>query len=116
MIIKSLNLSPEELANATGWELKPQGACKGEQCIPLPHDIYEPDGRVKVDTLAGRLQMPLVRAGQLDLWALGPQAGGKALESATAPDFSLPDLANNRIFRLSELRGKKVLLVAWASW
>lgn len=116
MILQDLKISPADLTAATGWELKPQGACKGEQCIPLPRDLYEPDGRVKAETLARYLQMPLVQADQLDLWALGPQAGGKALSSATAPNFSLPDLVNNRTFQLEELRGKKVLLVAWASW
>ena len=32
-----------------------------------------------------------------------------------APDFTLPDAAG-RLHRLSEHRGKKVLLVTWASW
>jgi hypothetical protein len=116
MIVQSLEISSQQLLDQTGWELKPQGACKGEVCIPLPEDIYTPQGRVKVEMLARRLNMPLVRAGEANLWALGPQAGGKALASADAPSFSLPDLANNRDFQLSELRGQKVLLVAWASW
>jgi len=38
-----------------------------------------------------------------------------ALESLVAPDFALPDLAG-RVHRLSEHRGKKVLLVVYASW
>jgi hypothetical protein len=37
------------------------------------------------------------------------------LASLEAPDFSLPDLAGRR-HSLSEQRGKKVLLVAYASW
>jgi len=32
-----------------------------------------------------------------------------------APDFALPDLAG-RTHTLAEHRGKKILLVAWASW
>jgi peroxiredoxin len=32
-----------------------------------------------------------------------------------APDFTLPDLSGTPR-RLSDLRGKKVLLVTWASW
>jgi peroxiredoxin len=32
-----------------------------------------------------------------------------------APDFELPDLAG-RLHTLSELRGKKVFLLFWASW
>jgi hypothetical protein len=37
------------------------------------------------------------------------------LASLEAPDFSLPDL-DGRVRSLSEQRGKKVLLVAYASW
>ena len=37
------------------------------------------------------------------------------LTTAVAPDLELPDFDGNP-FRLSSLRGQKVLLVAWASW
>jgi hypothetical protein len=40
---------------------------------------------------------------------------GDALASLQAPDFAMPDLAG-RVHALSELRGRKVLLVAYASW
>ena len=39
----------------------------------------------------------------------------KALASLEAPDFTLPDL-DGRHHSLSQYRGKKVLLVAYASW
>jgi hypothetical protein len=39
----------------------------------------------------------------------------KALSSLEAPDFTLPDL-DGRLHSLSAHRGKKVLLVAYASW
>jgi hypothetical protein len=39
----------------------------------------------------------------------------KALASLDAPDFTLPDLDGRR-HSLSQYRGKKVLLVAYASW
>ncbi|HSY78461.1 MAG TPA: redoxin domain-containing protein [Verrucomicrobiae bacterium] len=32
-----------------------------------------------------------------------------------APDFELPDL-DGKLHRLSDYRGKKVFLLAWASW
>ena len=41
--------------------------------------------------------------------------GARALASAEAPDFSLPDL-DGKEFRLSSLRGQKVLLYAWAPY
>ena len=39
----------------------------------------------------------------------------RALASLEAPDFTLPDL-DGRLHTLSAQRGKKVLLVAYASW
>jgi peroxiredoxin len=32
-----------------------------------------------------------------------------------APDFSLPNM-EGELIRLSDFRGKKVLLLTWASW
>jgi hypothetical protein len=43
------------------------------------------------------------------------RARAEALASLEAPDFTLPDL-DGRFHSLSEHRGKKVLLVAYASW
>jgi peroxiredoxin len=41
--------------------------------------------------------------------------GGRALVSAEAPELVLDDL-EGREFRLSSLRGQKVVLVAWAPY
>jgi len=47
---------------------------------------------------------------------LGGGATGNVQDvSLTAPDFSLPDMAGKN-HSLAELRGKKILLVTWASW
>ena len=113
MILDSLHVDPATFERQTGWAIKPEGACKGARCVPLP--AVSPGGPVDVRALAARLGMPLVRDEAAGLWALGPEAGGRALTDAQAPDFVLPDLAG-RAFRLSSLRGRKVLLVAWASW
>ena len=61
--------------------------------------------------------MPLVADAAHGLWALGPETAvtGRALTTAVAPELELPD-ADGNPFRLSSLRGQKVLLVAWASW
>ena len=48
-------------------------------------------------------------------YALGPESGGRVLASAVCPEIRLPDL-DGREFALSSLRGRKVVLVAWASW
>ena len=113
MILDSLHVDPVAFEQRTGWAITPEGACKGDRCVPVP--AATTDGRVDGRALAERLGMPLVRDEEAGLWCLGPEAGGRALTDARAPDFALPDLAG-REFRLGSLRGRKVLLVAWASW
>lgn len=110
MLLTSPALDPQALRARTGWELKPEGACKGDICVPLG-GIDPTDARA----LAARLGMPVVEDAVQGLLALGPEAGGRALTTARAPELALPDL-NGELFHLSSLRGKKVLVVAWASW
>ena len=108
-------VSPEALLRRTGWSIKPEGACKGEVCVPLRAEVLH-DGRVDVRVFAERVGMPLVHDADHGLWALGPESlGGRALTTATAPELVLPDL-DGEPFALSSLRGKKVVLTAWASW
>ena len=115
MILHTLEISHDQLKSRMGWEIKPQGACKAEVCIPLPSPVLTTTGFIDVSKLAERLRMPLVHDQAAGLWVLGPEGGTKALTTAVAPDFELPDW-QGQPFRLSSLRGKKVLLVAWASW
>ena len=117
MLLTSLRVDAAELEARTGWAVKPQGACKGEICVPLPADVRHDDGTVAVPVLADRLGMPLVEDAGHHLWALGPDTAvtGRALTTAVAPELELPDLDGNA-FQLSSLRGRRVVLVAWASW
>jgi hypothetical protein len=105
----------DELARRTGWELKPQGACKGDVCVPLPGRLLDGD-TVDLEVLAPLLGMPLVHDEVHDLWAAGPESGGRALSTASVPDIELPDIRTGAPFALRSLRGQKVVLVAWASW
>ena len=117
MLLDGLLVDADALSARTGWTIKDEGACKADVCVPLPTDARTADGRVDVRILAERLGMPLVADEEHGLWALGPETAvtGKALTSAVAPELELPDNDGNP-FRLSSLRGQKVLLVAWASW
>jgi hypothetical protein len=100
-------------AARTGWEIKPEGACKGDRCVPLPD--APTDGPIDARMLAERLGMALVADESHGLWALGPEAGGRALASAQMPDLELPD-RHGRPFALRSLRGTRIVMVAWASW
>jgi hypothetical protein len=65
---------------------------------------------------ARRLGMALVHDEQSGTWAIGPASpGGHALATAEAPELVLEDLTGSE-FRLSSLRGQKVVLVAWAPY
>ena len=112
MILRSLEIDPAELLRQTGWEVKPEGACKAHLCVPLqPRD----DGLLDARVLAERLQMPLVEDRDHGLWALGPEGGGRALLSAEFPELRLPDWHGDE-FDFRSLRGQKIFLLAWASW
>jgi hypothetical protein len=112
VILTSLDIDRAQFERATGWALKPQGACKGEICVPL---LVEPD-KVDAEVLSERLGMALVHDAKHSVWALGSETiGERALSTAEASDFTLPDWHGNP-FTLSSLRGQKVFLLAWASW
>ena len=67
--------------------------------------------------LAARLDRPLAVDPEEGAAFLGVSARARAqrLLSLEAPDFTLPDL-DGRLHTLAEHRGKKVFLVAYASW
>lgn len=112
VILESLQIAPPELEARTGWAIKPEGACKGDRCVPLPDGSTE---SVEVAAFAEKLRMPLLHDEAHGLWCLGPEAGAAPLASAEAPDFTLPDWKGSD-FSLVSMRGTKVLLLAWASW
>jgi hypothetical protein len=115
-------LPVEELGPATGWELRPEGVCRGEVCVPIPRGreaefVRERPARFNVAALARSLGQPVVHDATHGVWVFGEAAQTRrtALESLRAPDFTLPDLAG-RLHSLADYRGRKVFLVSWASW
>jgi DUF917 family protein len=111
VIVDHLDLSPAEFHAATGWEIKPEGACKAEICVPLGAA-----GGFDPIATAARLGMAVVPEPGAGVWAFGPESlGSRALASAEATELVLPDLDGNE-FRLSSLRGQKVVLVSWAPY
>jgi len=111
----------DELEAATGWESKPQGLCLGERCVPLPPartaEFIAPDETFNLSAFARYLGQPVVHDEPGGVWAFGeaPAERRAALRSLDAPDFTLPDL-DGTLHSLSDYRGKKVLLLSWASW
>jgi len=109
-------LAAADAARVTGWTLKQEGMCRDDQCVPLPSTVAVA-GRVDVEAFWGRLGNPVLCSDDRATWVLGAGAEERnaALAGLMAPDFTLPDLSGTPR-TLSDLRGKKVLLVTWASW
>lgn len=112
----------DELPAASGWELRPEGACRGGVCVPIPRGregefLRERPARFNLAALARLLAEPVVHDDKHGVWFFGEGAAGRRMEmqSLRAPDFTLPDL-DGRPHSLADYRGKKVFLVFWASW
>ena len=98
VIVTDLDVSKEAFEAGTGWEIKPEGACKGEVCVPL-----DQSGGFDLRSTTDRLRMAVVHDADEGLWAIGPESlGDRALVTADAPELVLPDLDGNE-FRLSTL-------------
>ncbi len=114
MIVDRLDIDAGSFEAATGWELKPEGACKGDVCVPLGGSAGE--GFDLVAT-ASRLGMAIVADADARLWSIGPESfGGRSLATAVAPDLCLPDVLTGATVKLSSLRGKKVVIASWAPY
>src|SRR5262247_3272108 len=96
-----VSIDAASLERGLGWKLRPEGLCRGRLCVPVRDR----------DALAGPAGIDLAALAA----ALGTPAAERraALASLEAPDFTLPDLSG-RLHSLSEQRGKKVLLIAYA--
>ena len=114
----------KDLTRATKFVLKPQGMCRDELCFPIPKARKSAFISKKGSTtwfnlseFARLIRQPVAYDQKHAVWFFGPrpEARDGYLTSLEAPDFKLPDL-NGRFHSLSDFRGKKVLLITWASW
>ncbi len=111
-------LAPDALLDAVGWELKAEGLCRADTCVPVPDpSTLLVDDRLDLGAVADALGRPSVVDAGAGIAAIGlgaePRRG--ALRSLVAPPFTLPDLDGD-LHELSEWRGRKRLLHAFASW
>lgn len=111
-------LSASDFSAVTGWTPEPEGLCRGDLCLPAPPggSWTDGDGLVDLAAFADRLRIPVVHDHEHDVWALGRTSTGPDDDGPVqAPDFALPDL-DGAMHRLSDYRGRKVFLLAWASY
>jgi hypothetical protein len=111
-----------DLKRVTGFVIKPQGVCRDELCFPIPkarRSAFISKRRsvtwFNLSEFARLLRQPVAR--ESTVWYFGPRPDEQNafIGSLTAPNFKLPD-ASGKPHSLSDFRGKKVLLLTWASW
>ena len=113
-----LFLAAADVEASLGWALKPQGLCRGDVCMPVrDRSRLVADAGIDLACLADVLARPLALDASAGVAVLGGSAmdRGQQLASLEAPDFTLPDL-EGKPHSLSDYRGRKVLLLAYASW
>jgi hypothetical protein len=113
-----------DLGRATKLELKPQGVCSDQTCVPLPQErrkefVKEQPGMAlfNLSEFARLVKQPVAHDTKHQIWFFGPRPAeqNSYLASLTAPDFTLADI-DGKMHSLSDFRGKKVLLITWGSW
>jgi len=101
-----------------GWEMHDGLLCSEAMCIPVADEtaLVGPDG-IDLEGFARTLDRALAVDVDERVAFLGGSARerAQALASQHAPDFTLPDL-DGQPHSLGQHRGRKILLVAWASW
>jgi peroxiredoxin len=110
-------VDPAGLTAATGWAIKPEGLCRGSVCVPVVDPALAGDGPVDLARWAAALGYGLAVDVAQPVAALAPAAGGVGALTvgSVAPDLTLPDV-DGVPRSLSELTGRKRVLVTWASW
>jgi hypothetical protein len=117
-------IAPGELTRVNGFKLKPEGACIDDICVPVRQDqdseIFIRRAGVSwfnVSELASRLKQAQVTDYDQGVWSFGaiPARRASLVNHNRAPDFTLQDKDGNAV-QLSDFKGKKIMLLTWASW
>lgn len=115
-----LLIRPDDLSRVNGFELKPEGACFKDMCVPMNDDLLvEQDGRQWFDltAFADLLGQPYVADTESRVWSFAeiPAKREGMLVNAMAPEFEVTD-RQGKVVRLADFKGKKALIVTWSSW
>lgn len=115
-----LLIRAEDLPRINGFELKPQGACYEDICVPINEEmLIEQDGEVWFDltAFADLIGQPYVADRDARVWSFAeiPAKRESMMVDAMAPDFEVKD-RQGKVIRMADFRGKKALIVTWSSW
>ncbi len=105
-----------DLPRINEFEVKPQGACRADLCIPISRELQRGQW-FNLTGFARKVREAVVADPGSRVWSFGemPVLRGSFFSSRTAPDFAVPD-RKGRVVHLSDFRGKKTLVLTWASW
>ena len=103
-----------DLPRVNEFTVKPQGACREDICIPLAKSLKK-NGSINLSGFARQVRQAIVNEGPV--WSLGeiPVLRAGFLQSRVAPDFAVRDRQGKTV-HLKDFRGRKILLLTWASW
>ncbi len=117
---EGLLISPEDLPRVNGFELKPQGACYADMCVPMNENLLVEQGDKQwfdLAAFADLLGQPYVVDKDANVWSFAeiPARSESMMVDGMAPDFEVTDRAG-KVIRMTDLKGKKALIVTWSSW
>jgi hypothetical protein len=113
-----------DLTRVNGFELKPEGACLEDICVPVKRTpnsnlLVSRQGAewFNVTELARRIKQPYAVDHDQEVWSFGaiPALRSRFINQHIAPDFTLLDRQGQPV-SLSQYKDMKVLLLTWASW
>lgn len=115
-----LLIKAEDLPRINGFELKREGACYADICVPVTKEmLIEQDGEEWFDltAFADLIGQPYVADAEARVWSFAeiPAKRESMMVDAMAPDFEVQDRQGN-VIRMADLKGKKALIVTWSSW
>jgi hypothetical protein len=117
-----LLVSADDLTRINGFELKPEGACFDDICIPVREAsgvLVSQDGTQWVDLIAfaNLVQQPYVADRETGVWSFGevPARRKSMMTGGMAPEFEVVD-RQGEVIRMSDFKGMKALIVTWSSW
>jgi hypothetical protein len=117
---EGLLISPEDLPRVNGFELKPEGACYAEMCVPMNAQLLVEQGGKQwfnLTAFADLLDQPYVADLAANVWSFAeiPAKCDSMMVNGMAPDFEVTD-RQGKVIRMMDLKGKKALIVTWSSW
>jgi len=111
---KDLWVRAADLPRINEFELKPQGACRADMCIPVAKNLKNGPW-FNLTGFSRKVGQAYVNDSGVWSFAEIPVMRGGFYNSRIAPDFAAPDRKGKTV-HLSDFRGKKVLVFTWASW